>query len=324
MTTYLFITIDTEEDQWGEYGNNNYSTENIKRLPELQKIFMKYGAVPTFLINYAVAESDDAIRILRDIQSNGSCEIGTHCHPWNTPPLKESKNLKNSMMCNLDDSLVQQKMEVLHETITRRFDRSPVCFRAGRWGLGPGVANSIHRLGYLVDSSVSPFVDWGNDGGPDYGMAPTHAYRFDPDHLLSPKPDGKLLEIPATVGFYQKNFKLCHRAMRWISKHSSKKLHLLGILSRVRLLNFRWLSPELNTGEGMVHLARTFVKTGHAFLNLSFHSTSLLPGLSPFVRNDEDYKRFIADLETFLQYAVANGMTFVPLAAANDLQNNLM
>jgi hypothetical protein len=51
-------------------------------------------------------------------------------------------------------------MENLHKAFVARFGVTPVSFRAGRWAFGPAVARSIQDLGYRVDSSVIPLVDW--------------------------------------------------------------------------------------------------------------------------------------------------------------------
>jgi hypothetical protein len=104
-----------------------------------------------------------------------------------------------------------------------------------------------------------------------------------------------------------------------ISNSALSRLRLLGILDRLQLLNFHWLSPELSSGEEMVKLSKRFVKSGHDFLNMSFHSTSLLAGKSPFVKDESELTEFLAKIETFLQYAVKNDFEFLPLSKAGSL-----
>jgi hypothetical protein len=316
VTANVFITIDTEEDQWGDYVSKNNSVENVYRLPELQRLFNRYGAIPTYLIDYPVASDNKAVNILSRFQGLGQCDIGMHCHPWNTPPIKEEISDHNSMMCNLEPKLVHSKLEMLHTKIEKGFGKAPSTFRTGRWGFGPWVADSLIRLQYKIDTSVSPFVDWSADGGPDYGNAPTGAYRLEPGEILKPRPDGRLMEVPATVGFYQKSFRRCQRTLKWINAHTSAKLRLKGILDRLGLLNFRWLSPELSSGEDMVRLAQTCLDNGSNYLNMSFHSNSMLPGCGPFVKDEDGLKRFLGEIETFLRFAAHKNLVFVPLSAA--------
>ena len=318
MSLKVFITIDTEEDLWGNFQASDNPVDNINGIPDLQALFDRYGAVPTYLVNYPVATNDHAVHILKDILDRGHCEIGAHCHPWNTPPFEEEINQHNSMMCNLSVDLVMRKMEKLTDVIMRKFMITPKSFRAGRWGMGPGVARSILNLGYRVDTSVSPFINWANEDGADFRKAPTRAYRFEPDNLLREQPEGSLLEVPPTIGFFQKNFRLCHALQTILSKPPICKLHPIGIMDRLKLLNFRWLSPELSSGPDMIRLSKNFIRKGCRFLNMSFHSTSLLPGKSPFVDTEKQLEFFFKDIELFLKFVTNQDVEFLPLSQAVD------
>lgn len=319
MSIKIFITIDTEEDNWGEYHETSGSVENILALPRLQSMFDRYGAIPTYLINYPVASQNKSIDILSSFLANETCELGTHCHPWNTPPLEEELNERNSMMCNLDYDLLLKKMTFLHNTIQKNFHINPVTFRAGRWALNEDVAKCLVDLGYLVDTSMSPFVDWSNSFGPNFRYSSTNPFYFNASNLEAHDSDGDLLEIPPTIGFHQSSFRLCDLIRNRVINSKISKLRLLGIMDRLRILNFRWLSPELSNGQDMVKLSKRFVSSGHQFLNMSFHSTSLLPGKSPFVKNETELKDFFDRIEKFLQYAVKNNYEFLPLSSAVKL-----
>jgi hypothetical protein len=315
MTVHVYITIDTEEDSWADYHREKNPVQNLNRLERLQRLFDQYGCIPTYLINYPVAMSDNG-SVLREYLQKGTCEIGTHCHPWNTPPFEEPVNRRNSMMCNLPDDLILRKMTHLHETIRERFGIRPVCFRAGRWGFGAGVAEALQALGYKVDSSVSPFVDWSVEGGPDYRQAMTQAYRFRPGNIFTADQGGELLEVPPTIGFFQSNFRRANQIRNFITRYVPKKLKLIGILDRLQVLNFRWLSPELSSGKDMVRLAQACINNGSKYLNMSFHSNSMLPGSGPFVKDEDGLNRFLKDIETFLMFAAHKNLAFVPLSAA--------
>jgi len=316
MGIKLFITIDTEEDKWGDYTSTEGTVENINQLPLLQKIFNQYGAIPTYLINYPVATSLSSIQTLSSFLNDGTCEIGTHCHPWNTPPFIEELNRKNSMMCHLPYELLYEKMDFLHEAIKSNFGVSPITFRAGRWGFNETVARCLVEFGYKVDTSISPFVDWTPNCGPNYLNAHTQSYYFNPDNIFKPvcNDSRTIFEVPPTIGYLQKSSRLRKFLQNRLGKEPFTQLRLLGILNRLRFLNFHWLSPELSTGEEMVSLAKSFVKNGHTFLNMSFHSNSMLPGKNPFVRTEEDLKNFLNRIEVLLKYAVEQNYDFLPLA----------
>ena len=77
----LIITIDTEEDNWGQFDAQKFTVENIERIPILQDLFDSFGFKPTYLLSYPVATNDRAISILKSILDRDRCEIGNHCHP---------------------------------------------------------------------------------------------------------------------------------------------------------------------------------------------------------------------------------------------------
>jgi hypothetical protein len=165
---------------------------------------------------------------------------------------------------------------------------------------------------------MTPFVDWTLYDGPDFSDAQSDAYYFDPNDIFVPKDKGPLLEIPTTIGYLQKKMKLCHAIKKMISGSFLSRYHLLGILDRMGIINFHWLSPELSNASEMINLAKNFNRLGYRFLNMSFHSTTLLPGKSPFVRNQQELKIFLKNIEEFLFFAVNQGMSFHRLSEATD------
>jgi hypothetical protein len=82
------------------------------------------------------------------------------------------------------------------------------------------------------------------------------------------------------------------------------------------VVNHRWLSPEQSSAMDMMRLAEKFVAAGYDSLNLFFHSNSLLPGISPFVRTGAELERFLRRIETFIEFAAQAGMEFSPLSKA--------
>lgn len=303
----LVVTIDTEEDNWDRYSRTDNPVENIRKIERLQRLFDRFAIKPTYLVTYPVATNPASVAILKGIMDEGKCEIGTHCHPWNTPPFEEDIGEHNSMLCNLPESLARGKLVALHQAIGAAFGISPVSFRAGRWGFGPSVARCIDQLGYRVDTSVTAYTDWTIYQGPDFSARGPEPYRFDPEEILAPRRNGRLWEIPATIGFLQPNFALCHGVSRRFAKGLYARMHFNGILRRLRLLNKVWLSPEMASGEEMIALAKRAEKNGLPCLNLSFHSNSLMAGVGPFVSTADDEERFLEKIEKFLGYALSVG-----------------
>jgi hypothetical protein len=314
----LIVTIDTEEDDWGNFSAPRFSVENIGQIPELQQMFDEFKVRPTYLITYPVATDAVSVSVLRKISAAGQCEIGTHCHPWSTPPVEEKTNEKNSMMCNLPADLQYRKLACLHETITKNFNVVPVSFRTGRWGYGKEVASSLDRLGYRVDSSVPPFTNWTKYYGPDFSMISLEPYYFNPEEIFKPDPRGRMLEVPATIGFTQGNFRRCNDLFRAFQKRPLSRLHLIGVTDRLRLLNRVYLSPEVSTADQMIALTRRLVQMKIPFVNFFFHSPTLLAGCSPFVRSDTERKQFLARIREYLVFTAEKGIRSITLSEARE------
>jgi hypothetical protein len=317
METTLFITVDTEEDAWGRYDPHLNPTENLRQLPRLQAIFDRYGAMPTYLIDYPVARDEQGMRALLNAREVGRCEIGAHCHPWNTPPFEEERFRGSTMLCNLPRELQYRKLEALHAAIHRAAAVEPVSFRAGRWGFSLDTAQCLHRLGYNVDTSRTPFVAWTQSCGPDHSACPTEPHFLCLDRGCGGTVPEALLEIPVTIGYLQNNWPLCRLLRKNLSHPIGRRLRLLGLLSRLKLLNFAWLSPELSALRVMIRLAQTFIAKGHRCLNLTFHSNALLPGKGPFVACRHELERFYYRIDRFLAWAAAAGIRFASLEQAD-------
>jgi len=315
----VFVTVDTEEDNWGDYACRRPTVTNLRRLPTLQDMCQRHGAIPTYLVNWPAVTNPDGRAILRELVLQGGSEIGAHCHPWNTPPVSEDIGPRNSLLSNLAGGLVAAKLATLHRAIGESLAVEPVTFRAGRWGLGPEVTSALAQLGYRVDTSVTPFIDWSAEAGPDFSRAPSWAYRFDPVAPLIPTNSGSMMEIPATVGFWQANQARAARWDRWARTRAPRSLHAVGLLDRLGAVNRRWLSPEVSRAGDMIRLARRLVEVGISHLNVSFHSVTLEPGRTPFVRTDADRVRFLGELETFLAFAREAGFRFSPLSSGPAL-----
>jgi peptidoglycan/xylan/chitin deacetylase (PgdA/CDA1 family) len=312
MTPRFFITIDTEEDDWGEYRSSGFSLDAVRQLPRVQEIFDAYGAIPTYLVTYPVIKDEWARAFFLDKLAKRGCEIGAHCHPWNTPPFDEEINEHNSMLCNLPYTIVRDKIANLKEEISSAVNVVPVSFRAGRWGFGPNVAAAINELGFRIDTSVTPHVDWATDGGPDYRTAPEHAYRFSSSNILTPAPQSPLLEVPVTIGFLQRHEAFGRRAIA--AGSIARRLHIRGILDKARIVNLRWLSPELSTAREMITLAKRCLLRKDAYLNMSFHSTTLIPGRTQFVRTPRDLDLFLRNIDAVIKYVANEGVIFSGLA----------
>jgi peptidoglycan/xylan/chitin deacetylase (PgdA/CDA1 family) len=312
----LVVTVDVEEDQWGITPPRYATVHNVYRLPALQKLFSEFGIVPMYLLTYPVVSDQQAVAILREPLDRGGCEIGTHCHPWNTPPHEESLNKYNSMLCNLPSTLQFEKVQRLHEAIQDKFEMTPIAFRSGRWGFDSEVARNIVRLGYRIDTSITPYTSWAQTSGPDFSYVSPQPYTFMEESPTDRNPRGALAEIPVSIGYLHGEFQACAKLAERLSSGPLRRLKLGGLLSRLHLLRKVWLSPEMETPARMMQLVRQMRHQGYEVLNLVFHSSALMGGCGPFVRSQSDEQTFMRNLNTFFHLALKDGIGFVTLSEA--------
>jgi len=316
----LIITIDAEEDNWGRYSATDNPVENIRQIVPLQKIFDEFGVKPTYLVNYPVATSPSSVAILNKFLAEGNCEIGMHCHSWNTPPFdgEVSPCEEETMLCNLSKSMVQDKLWTLYQVIEKNFGKKPVSFRAGRWGFSRDVAMVLIELGCRVDSSVTPYVDWGCCPESNFSNFSPDPFWFNAEDNFRGKKESSILEVPATISYLQRNTRLCQQVMKACEKPFVRRLRLKGVLDRMGLVNKVWLSPEMADVKAMIRLASIMEKRKRPCINFFFHSNTLLPGLGPYTKSSKDVEDFIQKIKDFLAFAKRSGWQSTTLGQFAD------
>jgi hypothetical protein len=298
--TIVTISVDTEEDNWAPT-RTGITVDNIRELPRLDRWFEGLGVRATYFTTYHVAATPWSAGILRDLSATGRSEIGAHLHPWNTPPLDEPLSARLTMTKNLHPALREAKIRQLTELLTHSFGAAPTSFRAGRFGLSADTAAALVQCGYRVDSSVTPFVNWTSvDDGPSHDDAPMAMHWLGADGLRTNGAQGRLIEMPISLGYTRAPFALWHRVHRIIDSAALRPMRLVGALSRMRLLEKVILNPENDGTRSMIALARQLIARGTGYLHFFFHSPSLRPRTSPYAPTRAATQRILASLEETL------------------------
>jgi len=293
---FLLVVIDSEEEfDWETVPSHSVSVKSMRYQDRAQRIFERFGVVPTYAVDYAVASQHEGFAPLAEYLADGHCEIGAQLHPWLNPPVVEQLVKKNSFPGNLPPSLEFEKIRVLTETIEQNLGVSPILYRAGRYGLGGNTARFLCQLGYRIDCSVRPFYRSPEPGGPDYRAAPSRPFWFGPG--------GQLLEIPVTVGVLGALSAIGRQAYSMTSTPLGQTLRMPGIFARAGLLDRIQLTPEGISLEEAKRVTRTMLaRDNHRIFVLSYHSPSLEPGNTPYVRTSADLQRFLHWLEAYLEF----------------------
>jgi hypothetical protein len=258
------------------------------------------------VIDYPVASQPGAYERIRERLGSNVVAVGAHLHPWVNPPFREAVNRCNSFGCNLPSDLEEQKIAALKETIGCNLGVEARVYKAGRYGLGPSTVGTLLKLGFSVDLSVNPQMDYRFEGGPSF-------LDFDarPCFLDEAR---RLLEIPCTTGYSGLAARWGARVYGAASRPWMRRLRAVGALARARIVEKSMLSPEGHTLVEMRRLTRALLARGVRTFALTFHSPSLAPGHTPYVRTTDDLRRFLARLDGYLQFFFGEigGTTMTP------------
>lgn len=312
----LTVVIHTEEEfNWNsDFDRNEIGVEHIKHIDSVQNLFDTYKIKPTYVVGYPIASQKEAYEPLKAFADSGRAEIGAHLHPWVSPPYEEEVNTYNSYPGNLSRELEFNKLAQLTRKIQESFGITPKSYLAGRYGFGPNTASILHELGYEVDISPAPPIDFRDDGGPNYSSYSSHPFWIDQQH--------QLLVLPGTGAYTGLLHKGGHRMFKITSHPLLCRARLPGIMSRLQLFERLRLSPEGYTQKEMRRLTRTLFAQGFRHFVFSFHSPSVMPGCTPYVRNESDLNIFLSDCQQYLDFFMNdfNGVGMSALEFKKNIQ----
>lgn len=278
--TRFTVMVDTEEEfDWSApFSRDNRSTQAIAALPEAHRRFAERGIGITYLVDHPIATSPLAVETLNELLRDGRSAIGAQLHPWVTPPFDEIVNDRNSFAGNLPSRVEHAKIAALTAAIVAAFGVAPLIYRAGRYGLGPDSAASLIAHGYRIDSSMRARYDYSDIGGPDYRAIGNAGFWIDCD----------LIELPLTSVFTGRLRRLGAALHPMLSRvrYGPAIAARSGMLARVAL------TPEDMPLADALEAIRIAIGEGERLLNFSFHSPSVAPGHTSFIRDSGDLAAF--------------------------------
>lgn len=307
--TRFTIFVDTEEefDWFAPLRRDARSVTAMRAVPAAHRRFADRGAAITYLVDHPIATDGRAVDVLREALGDGRSAVGTQLHPWVNPPFEEEVTGRNSFVGNLPVALETAKIDTLTGAIEAAFGQHPRVYRAGRYGVGPRTLGLLAGRGYRIDTSMRSQYDYSAEGGPDFAGIGSHAFRT---------PAG-LLELPLTTvytGALRRFGGGLYRALGPIPKGR-------GLAARAGLLSRVALTPEEMPLADAVEAVRVAVGEGVRLLNFAFHSPSLEPGHTPYVRDAADLAAFHHWWDVILalldRLGVANASLDEILAAAD-------
>ncbi len=296
--TRFCLSVDTEEEfEWGgPFSRTAHQVTAVPALAEGQRFFSAAAVRPIYFADTPVVASDAGAEILGGLVADGSADVGVHLHPWVTPPFDEEVSRRNSYAGNLPETVERAKIRHLGAAIADRIGTRPIAYRAGRYGIGPNSYRILAEEGYRCDSSVRNLFDYRLDGGPDFRRAGHHA-SFE-------GPGGAIVELPLTATFIGQASSFGRRVFDRMG-HAGL---VQGILARTGMIERIPLTPEGTPAASACAAIDVAIDIGIRVLTLSFHSPSLVPGNTPYVRNAADLARFYRWFDTVFDHCARRGV----------------
>jgi hypothetical protein len=143
---------------------------------------------------------------------------------------------------------------------------------------------------------VRAHFDYRAGHGPDYSRHPLAPYWVDDER--------EVLELPLTTVYWG----ILRRQGRWVHPLLGRVPRMTGVFSRLGLLERIALTPEGVTAEEALRGIDMAIDDQLPLLVLSFHSPSLAPGHTPYVRNECDLDRLYDWLRRIYLYLDMRGI----------------
>lgn len=324
-STAVVLTIDTEpDDAWSNHLGE--SVANVLALRRLASTLGPFGFRPTVLVTWRVLRDVECGRIIDELVADHGAEVGAHLHPWENPPFMPSgEDVKFATFPHeLPLAVFREKMNTLTNAIAERFGR-PTSYRAGRWGMAAEHVSVLEDLGYEVDTSVFPMVDWrstwgiprteGGRGGIDYRWAPRRPYHPAYDDIAC-RGGARLTEIPVSVGFNRRISDGMASIYGRLPSAAQRILRGTGIARPV------WATPAWEPRDRLLKMTVNALADRVPVLNIACHSSEFVVGSLPECgtpeKIDEIFARTAAMFETVAKSPNARCMTLTQAARASS------
>ena len=278
MSKYFIITVDTEGDNlWDWIPGTVITTNNINYIERFQLLCNKYDFKPVYLSNYEMLSSDNYIDFAKKYESKGECEIGLHLHAWNNPPLYELKRKYDqpSYLIEYPYDIMKAKFKEIFDLFVKRMGKIPISHRAGRWAMNSDYFNILKEFGIKVDCSYTPHVDWSNNVGAHSGGVNYKNITEKASFING------VFEVPMTI-----------RKIRWSQCGGWKH-----ILKSIVIGSYVWLRPASSKVPDMISVLKNELRSTNDFVEFMIHSSELMPGGSPYYKDEKAIENLYQDME---------------------------
>jgi hypothetical protein len=301
----LAVTIDTECDKGPDWRTRfplRYRSVTEAIPGRLMPLFRRHGVVPTFLLSPEIIRDEACVETLSAI---GDCELGTHLHGEFIEPEADFDAPATSTPQNAYRPEVERaKLRNLTELFRTRFGAPPRSFRGGRFALSRGTLSALEDLGYLVDTTVTPFRANVYENGLrcDYWGAPWTPYH---PSASDPRRPGtlRLWEVPVTI-LVPALAAWPRFLLRGIGERLMRRRRAFSALGAD--MRNRWIRPFRGSPEELMEGADAVVARtppgAPAVVNVMFHSVEAIPEASPYAQTESDVESLLGSLGALFEH----------------------
>ena len=200
-----------------------------------------------------------------------------------------------SYACNLGADLERAKISALREAIVANLGVTPRVYKAGRYGFGRTTADTLEALGFDVDVSVNPHMDF------------DERRRAVVRGLRRPRPGSsasarRLLEVPCTTGVRRRGAPPGRAAApRGVGVVAAAVQGRRRARAHGHAQQDHAVARRQHASTRWSRATETLIDDGVRTLSLTFHSPSLKPGCTPLRAHDGRARRVSEDDRSVLR-----------------------
>ncbi|GGG60097.1 polysaccharide deacetylase family protein [Bizionia arctica] len=314
LKIHLAITIDTECDKGAKWKVKQPLTfENIYHgvVNNLQPIFDKHQIKATYLLSPEIMMDEKSVKVFKNLEDR--VELSTHLHAEFIEP-QSNFNCTNTSLYQSDFNadIERAKLENLTDLFKKTFGYQPLTFRAGRFGISKDSLQILQDLGYVVDSSVTPDMQWRNQVSgnvANFFGAPYQPY-YPSIKDFRKKGTMDILQVPVTLI----NPKLS-RLPLWLKRgiKLNKPYQHIMFNYGTNFTKPTWLRPTYSNLKTMQNVTNKFIELSDnedVFLCMMFHSNEFELDMSPYSLTKPALDKIMERLDSYLEWLNKTHNTF--------------